>query len=1127
MVSRPQLLRLLNQAIAGRLTLLIAPAGYGKTMLLSQWLGDGGESRPEPVLRYTLSEMDNDPAHLLSGLVAGVGARFPGLVPAVDPSGPLSYALSLLFQHAARFAGAPWLVALDDYHLVTSPAIHGAMDTLLGMPAWPVHLVLSGRTQPPLAAIARLRVEGQLTELDETDLRFTLEETQCFLAAGGLDLDEAALRHAAERTEGWPAALELVCQAARREPHPDLASLLGRIGDERPLFDYLAGQVMDRQPVTLQEFLRRTSLLPYLGAELCNAFLDITDGGALLDGLERSHLFISRLADQPGRRYRYHALFQGFLQRGLEQAEGAASVEAWHRRAAACLLEGPGVDDRASAVEHLLAAREWAAAAWATESMAQMLDFGALPRLEPWLERRPPSVVAERPRLLVALGRIRERQGRYPEALAVLQQAERAALEEGSAWDAEEALRWQAWARFRQNRYAEAIELCRRALDALDESQMEGGEAPLPQGAAHDRGGGDRSADPGRERRLAQTYNILANCHGEAGDTILARQYARRALDLFRSTGDREREAVVMHNMAAYTLTEGLLRETIAAEQTSLRMLEDVNSYRICFPLITLGQAYLLGGEWEAARTVLERLLRLTDAYQDEPRRGYALFLLGHLHREVGDRAAARRSYNEAHAVADKIQERYLSFELHRGLALLELDEGNRGEATRQAMAALELARQVPDALEGRALATLGHILNAGGDIPQAEAHYRRALESAEVAGGLLDRASVRLDLADLCRREGRDKEALLHLGHSLTLSSQHGYDFLFTRRDTGREVALLVLALGQAEHSGVYESSEVVRLLAAIGQKAVEPLVALVRSTPDDRVREQAIRLLGEIGDERAIPVLSDLGRDRDRRLKCAVEAALAHIAAAPRPPLRVLALGGFRVLHGDVPIPDEAWQPRRKARLLLLYLLDRAPRRVPRDELIDALWPDLLPDSAGPALNTTFSELRRILEPYLGQRQPSRYLARDEETLALYAAGETWYDVAAFRQAARAGGLAARQALELYRGDFLPEEPYVDWVLRERERLRSLYLNTLTAWLEEQVQAGTWREGADLARRILVMEPWLEEVWRALMTCLASLGRRSEALHAYQDCVRALREELDAAPSAETQALYEALRV
>ncbi len=242
------------------------------------------------------------------------------------------------------------------------------------------------------------------------------------------------------------------------------------------------------------------------------------------------------------------------------------------------------------------------------------------------------------------------------------------------------------------------------------------------------------------------------------------------------------------------------------------------------------------------------------------------------------------------------------------------------------------------------------------------------------------------------------------------------------------------------------------------------------------------------------------------------------------PPPPLRVLMLGGFQVFRGGIPIPAEAWH-RRKARHLLLYLLlRRAP--VARDELLDALWPDLPPDSAALALNTTFSELRRILEPQLGRGIPSRYLERDEETLTLRQTEGLWCDVWAFEEAARTGVAGATQVLALYRGDFLPEEPYVDWALRERERLHERYLNVLMAWLEERVRAGAWQEGVELARRILEREPWLEEVWRALMTCLAKVGRRSEALRAYQECIRALRAELDADPAPETRALYETLR-
>ena len=254
------------------------------------------------------------------------------------------------------------------------------------------------------------------------------------------------------------------------------------------------------------------------------------------------------------------------------------------------------------------------------------------------------------------------------------------------------------------------------------------------------------------------------------------------------------------------------------------------------------------------------------------------------------------------------------------------------------------------------------------------------------------------------------------------------------------------------------------------------------------------------------------------------AAERLRAALDKLPPPPLRILTLGGFQVFRGGMPIPAEAWQ-RRKTRQLLLYLaLRRAP--VARDELLDMLWPDLPPDSAAMALNTTFSELRRILEPQLSRGAASRYLERDEETLALRITQGFWCDVWAFEQAVRGGAAAISQALRLYRGDFLPEEPYLEWALRERERLRALYLNTLMAWLDERLTAQAWAEALLLTQHILAREPWLEEVWRAQIRCLSALGRRSEALHAYQECVRALRAELDVEPGSETRAVYEQLK-
>jgi LuxR family maltose regulon positive regulatory protein len=1114
LLARPRLRQRLNEGLTARLTLLVAPAGYGKTTLLGQWLRE--ERRKAPTAWVPLSEGDNDPVHLLGSLLAGLQAALPqGNEPIAPPAGEealasLSYALSHVFERASTSAHRPWLLVLDDYHLIANPAIHQALDTLLGLPTWRVHPIIASRSLPPLAAIARLRVEGRLAELDEADLRFTSAETQRLLESTDFQIEEREIDQVIERTEGWPVALQLIRQAAERRTGASLAAILDRMSGERPLFDYLADQVLSHQPPPLRQFLRRTALLPYLSAGLCNAFLEITDASAVLDRLERGHLFIAPLAGGPGRRYRYHTLFQAFLCRCLEQEEGAQAVEGWHRRVAACLLEfqgsGPAgrcADDTVAAIDHLLAAREWVAAADAIEAVVEMLDWGQLTRMEGWFGRLPPAVLAARPRLLLALGLLRERQCRWSEALEVLTRAEQLFVASHEPEEMARVLHRQAWMHFRRSQYAQARKLGEQALAYLRSSPGQ--------------------ASSGSLREQAHICRLIGGCYAETDDLKQGEQYIQESLRLFRELGDRQGEARALSNLAGTIyLNQGRLAEAIELEQRSLHILDELGSYQVCFVLGRLGDAYRMRGEYEAARSTLERLLQLTDAFQDPMMRGYALYSLGHLHRERGNQAAAHACYEEAWRLGEELQEVALRFEPRLGLALLALAAGDLREAQRHGRAALEQAQEVGFRLfEGQGLLVLGQIAAESGDVSKAEACFREALVLFQRLGTRYDLALAHLYLAHLCRQEGRDTEALAYLSESLALSREHGYDAIYAGRERRIALPLLVRALG--ETSKAFES-EAGRLLVQIGQEAVEPLLALLATAPDQiEVSERAIGLLGKIGDERALPALTSLRRNRG--LGPLVREALDRIATAPRPPLRILALGSFQVFRGDLPIPAEAWQ-RRKSRLLLLYLLAHYPRPVPRDELLDVLWPDLPPDSGAQALNTTFSDLRRILEPYLGKGLPSRYLLRDEETLAFNPAADAWYDVQTFEQAVQAGGEAARQALELYRGDFVPEEPYVDWVLRERERLRALYLNTVVARLQERVRAGAWREGVDLARHILELEPWLEEVARELMHCLAMLGRRSEALHAYQACARVLQEELDAVPSPETRALYEQLK-
>ena len=1116
LIIRVGLQRQLRDSLTGRLTLVIAPAGYGKTTLLRQWL----QSIPSalPRVSYTVEEADNTPAHFLRGLCAAIRAWLPvdKFLPDVDENQEsLSFPLSIVFRKAAELTHSDWLLLLDDYHCITNPAIHQALDALLNLPTWPVHLVIASRMQPRLTAIARLRVEGRLIELDERDLRFTSKEILSLFTADDLHLDDAQLSHVAERTEGWPAALRLLCQASHRASGMNLENLLKHMGAQNAMFDYLAGQVLNGQPLPVQRFLRRTALLPYLSASLCDAFLNSTDSSAILDTLCREHIFITPFAEALEPLFRYHGLFAEFLCGCLEQEEGSLAVRDWRRRAAACLMERQTGDTPSriaavsAAIQHWIAAGEPAAAADAIESVAELLDWGQLYTLGKWLEALPADVIDARPRLLVALGLLREKECRWNEALAALDRAGQG-LTAGGAQAYLLVRVWvrQAWVYHRQGLYGRVSDLCRQALEMLSNFP------PSPLASPH--------ASLAHER--AEVYMLLGANDFETGHLEEALQADEQALRHFRESGDRIGEARALSHLADVYGARGRLAEYIEAERTALQLYDELGSFRATSSLVGLADAYRQLGEYDLSRDMLDRALRLVDANPDPLIRGYALFLLGHWQRERGERPAARSSYEEARSLGEKLREPALLGEPRRGLALLALEAGDLPEAFRQAEATLKQMRSIGyRALEGQALITYGLVLEQAGDVLQSESSFREALQLFVSMGDAFAQTNIYLYLANLYRHEGRDPEAQENFSHSLGLSRLHGYDSLFTLRERERALPLLIAAL--PESVPTESAAEASRLLGCIGQVAVEPLLERLETESQNApLQERIIELLGKIGDERAIPVLDRLSRKRN--LKEASQVALQLIARRPAPTLQIYTLGRFQVLRGSLPIPPSSWQPRRKTRLLFLYLLSHRPRPVARDELLDALWPDLPPDSASLALNTTFSDLRKLLEPYLGKGMPSHYLARDGDCYRFDPASSIWYDVQAFEQAARAGVASLRAAQELYRGDFLLEEPYLDWVVRERERLHSLYLNLLVSMLEAQTRQGAWHEGVDLARRILEQEPWLEEVWRAEMTCLAMLGRRSEAIQVFLAGERSLRQELGVEASAETRLLYEQLK-
>jgi LuxR family transcriptional regulator, maltose regulon positive regulatory protein len=400
-LARPRLLERLTEGTAGALTLVCAPAGFGKTSLLGDW----ARRSQQPVAWLSLDGGDSDPARFWRYVAAaldeprpGVGQRVEALLQGGQP--PLEAVVAVLVNELVEVSEEVVLV-LDDHHLVDAPAVHDSLAGLLERLPAQLRLVVASRADPPLP-LARLRAGGQLVELREADLRFSSEETAELLrAAVGPDLPEAAVAALGDRTEGWVAGLQLA--ALSLQGHADIDAFVERFsGSHRFVLDYLTAEVLDRQPQELRAFLLETSILERLSGPLCAAVTGRADSQALLEQAERANLFLHPLDEVRGW-WRYHHLFADLLGVRLRQ-ERPGRVPELHR-AAAAWYEAQDLADEA--IGHALAAGD---AAWAARMIERELDARILrwegQTLQRWFAALPGELVNSRPRLLLAQARL-------------------------------------------------------------------------------------------------------------------------------------------------------------------------------------------------------------------------------------------------------------------------------------------------------------------------------------------------------------------------------------------------------------------------------------------------------------------------------------------------------------------------------------------------------------------------------------------------------------------------------------------------------------------------------------------------------------------------------------------------
>src|ERR671910_88561 len=838
LVPRPRLREALVRNEGRRLTLVSAPAGFGKTTLLSEWLEESSEDG-RPVAWLSLEEADNDPARFLAYLVSALqSALGEGIGEGVQASlrlpefPPVEAVVGVLINELSDVRDEVTIV-LDDYHVIHSGPIHEATSFLLEHLPENVHLVISSRADPPLP-LAKLRARDQVTEIRAAELRFTTEEATAFLkGVMGLTLSAADVATLEEVTEGWIAALQLAALSMR--DREDVSGFVESFsGGNRHVLDFLAEEVLERQSEGVREFLLKTSVLERMSAPLCDTLTGRNDGQQMLERLEHENLFVIAL-DYERRWYRYHHLFADFLRSRL-QREQPERIRELHRRAAEWYEQNGWTFE---AVRHALAAQEYDRAADLVEYVARkMWNRGEVMTLLGWLEALPEETRRRRPQLLLQYSAALLWVGQLDDVEPLVQEIERAVgvseqgRDENLRPSADEPLRQvllggaaatRSWLAYLKGEPHGAIALARRALEFLPETDL--------------------------ELRSFAAFR-LAEAHRTADDLEAATAAFAETAELGRAAGHDYLVLRAMSRQAELQMARGRLRSADHVLQRTLRFAVEQGGNS----LPAIGEVHVIIGEllyeWNELKAAARRLkegIRLAERMGQFETLVDGYVALSRLEMAQGAAESALESAREANSLAQRSGAGEAIVEAAAWNARLHLA---RNDST-AAVLELERIAGVP-AVSVSMVRETEQIARARLTMARGEHEealrllegLRQSTEAAGRTGKLIEILTLQaLALWERSRRE----RALGTLTRALALAEPEGYVRTFV--DEGAKVGDLLSATVEARQRGHPDAAiriparYVAKLLAVLAQESAAPGASEQLSEP---LSDRELEVLG-----------------------------------------------------------------------------------------------------------------------------------------------------------------------------------------------------------------------------------------------------------------------------------------
>jgi LuxR family maltose regulon positive regulatory protein len=791
LVARPRLTNQLQLGIQRPFTLIAAPAGFGKSTVLSAWL----EYAPVSAAWVSLESGDDDLIRFWSYVFTalervhpGSGASALALLQGSDPQQlpPIETILTVWINGLAALPHEEVVLILDDYHLITAPPIHRSVTYLVDHLPPRLHLVMATRADPPLP-LARLRTRGHLTEIRAADLRFTSEETTAFLTRTlGLHLSGEDIAALEARTEGWIAGLQLA--GLSMQGRKDISAFLKAFtGSQRYIIDYLTEEVLARQPEPVQSFLLQTAILERLQGSLCEAVIGEhggeTSGQAMLEQLEQANLFLISLDDER-LWYRYHQLFAEALRHRL-QRKHPALVPELHRRASAWYEQQGLTRD---AIYHALAATDFAQAARLIEqAFNALVRRGEIATLQRWAAALPDELVRSNIELAILQGWLLFVSGKHDEALLHLQDIEhtfgispvsdepREQQTIPSGAESSAAIRGRIAAirasiALTQGDLPRTITLSRLALEYLPKESMARSYVAGYLGKAHYFGGDIKAASIALEEACRVSWEV------------------KHIYGLF----------LVIHDLAHLQILQGHLYQ---ADQTCLQALQQAKDQGGNQP--ARGLAFVVRGhlerEWndlDAATSLLQEGIKLCEQTTNTRVIVQACIELAFINQARGDTDGASAMMQQA---VQRAERQRLSMsrgtqEVEAYQAWLSLMHGDEAAVLRWLQrCGLSLDRELHHVRE-REYLTLVRVLITRHRLDEAKQWLANLLQLAEAQGRMGSVIELLMLQAEALHASGEVNQAMERLSRALSLAEPEGYIRLFV--DEGAPLAHVLVQM-------------------------------------------------------------------------------------------------------------------------------------------------------------------------------------------------------------------------------------------------------------------------------------------------------------------------------------------